>query len=392
MSILVVNTGSSSLKFSLFEGASLKTRVSGLIDWKGARDIATVSLKISGKDETVGEEAINGCGAAIDFILSVLGRGNRDIRGVGHRVVHGGSRFSDAVLIDEDVRDVILTMSELAPLHNGPAIEAIDAMDKALPSVPQAALFDTAYYADMPQRSVVYPLPYDWYERWGIRRFGFHGINHAWCAVRAGQILLREISDLRMVSCHLGNGCSVTAACGGKAVATTMGFTPMEGLMMGSRSGSIDPGILVYLQKTKGLSVDQIDEALNHHSGLMGVSGVSSDFRKVEKAAAEGNARAELALALFTDRVEGAIASLAAVMKGIDLLVFTGGIGENAASFRERVCEDLHFLGISVNRRANSACASDAVISGEGSAVRVLVIRAGEERFIAEKTRALLNS
>jgi len=390
VSILVINSGSSSLKFELFEGESLESKVSGLIDWAGDKDSASVSIHSFAKGKSSREEKIAGYGAAIKHILNLLGREKSGIAAVGHRIVHGGALFCDAVLIDDDVKDAISGMSELAPLHNPPALEAIEALEEELPGIPQTALFDTAYYADMPLKSVVYPLPYEWYEEWGIRRYGFHGISHADCAQRATRMLNREMDDLRIVSCHLGNGCSATATQGGKAVATTMGFTPVEGLMMGSRSGSVDPGILIYLQKKKGLSVEELDHTLNKKSGLLGISGLSSDFRKVEQAAAEGNRRARLALELFIDRLEGAIASLAAVMKGIDILIFTGGIGENAFKLRKKVCEDLRFMGIRLNASANSSCSSDAEISQKKSAVRVIVIMAGEERFIADKTRAMI--
>jgi len=391
LSILVINTGSSTLKFHLLEGKSLEREVWGMVDWAGDKDSASVSIHFSGKAESSREEKIPGYGAAIRYIVSLLKKEKFVIHAVGHRIVHGGPRFGDAVLIDDDVKDAISGMSELAPLHNPPALEAIEAAEGELPGIRQTAVFDTAYYTDMPLKSIVYLLPYEWYNAWGIRRYGFHGISHADCAKRASRMLGRPIEELRIVSCHLGNGCSATATGGGKAVATTMGLTPMEGLMMGSRAGSVDPGILIYLQKNKGLSVDALDHALNKSSGLLGISGLSSDFRKVEKASSEGNRRAELALELFIDRVDGAVASLAAVMKGLDALVFTGGIGENSAMVREKVCNDLMFMGIRIDSRANSACSADAVISDDKSGVKILVIRAEEERFIAEKTREFLN-
>jgi acetate kinase len=262
-------------------------------------------------------------------------------------------------------------------------------VEEALPGIPQVAVFDTAYYCHMPEKSFIYPLPYEWYEEWGIRRFGFHGISHAYCAERAAEMTGDNSTELRIVSCHLGNGCSATATWNSAAVATTMGFTPMEGLMMGTRSGSIDPGILLYLQQSGRLSTEELDHALNHQSGLLGVSGISSDFRQVERASMKGDERARLALDIFADRVRGAIGALAVNMSGIDVLVFTGGIGENSSSLRTMVCKGMECLGLRLDSERNNKCQPDCDIADKGSSVRILVVHTNEELLIAREARRL---
>ncbi len=258
---------------------------------------------------------------------------------VGHRVVHGGSEFPDSVLIDHGVKEDMARLAELAPLHNPPALAAICAAEAALPDAAQVAVFDTAFYAHLPPKAYIYPVPYEWHVNWGVRRFGFHGISHQYCARRAADMLGRDLAQLRIVSCHLGGGCSATAVRGGVAIATTMGFTPMEGLMMGTRAGSVDPGILIYLLRSHGLTADEIDDALNCRSGLLGVSGVSADLAKVADSAEQGNHRARLAFDMFADRVRSAIGSLAVAMGGVDVLIFTDRVGENSAILRAAACE-----------------------------------------------------
>ena len=283
--------------------------------------------------------------ASVGWILDQLvacgalpGTPGHNIAAVGHRVVHGGAVFHSSVRIDAGVKKSLAELSELAPLHNPPALAAMEAAEAALPGVPQVAVFDTAFFARLPPQAFVYPLPYEWYTDWGIRRFGFHGISHAYCATRTAEMLGRDPASLRIITCHLGNGCSATAIRGGNAIATTMGFTPLEGLMMGTRSGSVDPGILVHVLSHKGVSPEKLDHILNHGSGLLGVSGVSSDLREVTKAADAGHERARLALAIFADRVRQTIA-LAVTLGGVDALVFTAGIGEHSVSLRAAACE-----------------------------------------------------
>jgi acetate kinase len=315
------------------------------------------------------------------------------IRVVGHRVVHGGTEFHSTTLIDDKVSQSLERISKLAPLHNPPALTTIAAMRETLPLAIHVAVFDTAFFADMPHRATIYPVPYEWFEQYGIRRFGFHGISHAYCASRAAELLERQDdASLRLVICHLGNGCSATAVRGGQPIATTMGFTPLEGLMMGTRSGSVDPGMLLHLMQQKGFSAAQLDESLNRHSGLLGVSGVSADFREVEIAAKGGNQRAQLALDMFVDRLRATIGALTVTAGGIDALVFTAGIGEHSAMLRRRTCEGLNCLGLQLDEQRNQECHEDSELATTGSTSRILCIRTREELMIAREAHRLAAS
>lgn len=365
MSILVLNAGSSTLKFSLFAGRSTELADEGVIEEStrdAARDAAAAIL-----------DAIRGA-VASDPVVAV-----------GHRVVHGGRVFVESVLIDTRVLEEIERLSELAPLHNPPALAAIGAARRAIPGVPHVAVFDTAFFADLPPERHVYPLPYEWYAERGIRRYGFHGISHAYCAGRAAEFLGRPKEGFRIVTCHLGNGCSATATLGGRAVATTMGFTPLEGLVMGSRAGSVDPGILLHAMERMNLSTAELDEILQRRSGLLGVSGISSDFRAVLEAAKEGNERARLALSIYADSVRGAIGALAVALGGVDALVFTAGVGENADSLREEVCRGLGCLGLHLDPDRNRTLRPDADIAETSSSGRILILRTREDLHIARE-------
>jgi len=304
---------------------------------------------------------------------------------VGHRVVHGGRAFTESVSIDARVAKDIARLSELAPLHNPPALAAIGAAQDAIHGVPHVAVFDTAFFADLPPDRHVYPLPYEWYAEHGVRRFGFHGISHAYCAGRAAGVIDRPREGFRAVTCHLGNGCSATATRGGRAVATTMGFTPLEGLMMGSRAGSVDPGILLHAMERMGLSAEELGEILQRRSGLWGVSGVSSDYRTVEDAAKEGHERARLALAIYANSVRAAIGSLAVALGDVDALVFTAGVGENAAELREEVCRGLGCLELVLDPGRNRTLRPDADIAASGSSGRILILRTREDLHIARE-------
>lgn len=396
MSILVFNAGSSSLKFGLFEEDTYESIASGLIDWAADPRRADFIFLSGHADEVRSQVEVPDYRAAVSHIVrslterNLISRASRpSIKIVGHRVVHGGAVFRESILIDSGVKATISMLAELAPLHNPPAMEAIEAVEAAMPGVPQVAVFDTAFYARMPLSACIYPLPYEWYTDWGVRRFGFHGISHAYCAGRVAELLGRDLAGLRIVSCHLGNGCSATATRFGIPVGTTMGFTPMDGLMMGSRPGSIDAGILLYLHQRKGLSINQIDHALNHGSGLLGVSGVSSDFRKVVEAARQGNDRAHLAFEIYASRVREAIGALAVTMGGIDVLVFTAGVGENSAVLRASVCDGLECLGLILNPQRNDTCQPDANIAGDGSPAQILVIHTREDLMIARESSRL---
>lgn len=368
MSFLVFNAGSSGLKAAVFDGKDLSSLAIAAVGW-GAEP----------------EDAFDQIAQALAKNQSNL---SSSITAVGHRIVHGGVSFRDSVVLTNSVKDQIRGAAGLAPLHNRPALEIIARAEAAYPGVPHVGVFDTAYFHDLPPRQFVYPVPYDWYEKWGVRRFGFHGISHRSCAERAAEILGRN--DLRVVSCHLGQGCSATASRGGRAVATTMGFTPLEGLMMGSRSGSVDPGILLYLQEKHQMDALSLETALNHESGLKGVSGLSSDFREVEAAAKSGNERCRLALDMFTDRVRSAIGALSVTLGGIDVLVFTGGVGEHSPSIRAAVCQGLECLGLEIDIDGNNRAQSEFDIGHAASRGRIFVLPAREERAIAEEVRRLL--
>jgi len=394
MSILVINAGSSSLKFGLFDAEARQSLATGLIDWRNDPRQAELVIHPSKGEPICSRESVADHRAAVRHAIRRLGElsnasgdAAKTIAVVGHRVVHGGTRFQEPVRIDAQVKKEIAKLVELAPLHNPAALEAIEAAENALPRVPHVAVFDTSFFAELPPHAYVYPVPYAWFRDWGIRRFGFHGISHAYCTTRAAELMGRDASGLHLVICHLGNGCSASAVRGGRAVQTTMGYTPMEGLMMGTRSGSLDPGIMLHVQRRYNLSADQIDDALNHQSGLLGVSGISSDYRQVKAAADKGEGQARLALAIFADRVRATVGALAVTMGGIDALVFTAGIGEHAADLRAAVCEGLQILGLRLDSDRNSACAPDADIAGADSPGRILVLRTQEEQMIAREAR-----
>jgi acetate kinase len=293
------------------------------------------------------------------------------------------------VRIDASVKDAIRDLCDLAPLHNPPALAGIEAAEKALPTLPQVAVFDTSFFAEQPPDSYLYAVPYAWYTDWGVRRFGFHGISHHYCTERTHELLPGR-DELRLVICHLGNGCSASAVRGRQALTSTMGYTPLEGLMMGTRSGSLDPGILLHLLKKQLITNEQLDQVLNHESGLLGVSGVSSDFRAVQKAAEAGQERSRLALAIFATRVRATIGALAATLGGIDALVFTAGVGEHSAWLRWEACRGLEFLGLVLDEDRNKACQPDTDISCANMPGRILVLHTCEELMIARETVQIL--
>ncbi|MGE5698774.1 MAG: acetate/propionate family kinase [Deltaproteobacteria bacterium] len=371
MSVLALNAGSSTLKFSLFSGRSTELAAEGTVE--------VPALKPDMEDAVSGVLEAIGSRVAYDPVFAV-----------GHRVVHGGRAFADSVQVDGGVLEELFRLSELAPLHNPFALSAIGAAQRAIPGVPNFAVFDTAFFADIPPDRHVYPLPYEWYADRGIRRYGFHGISHAYCAGRAAEFLGRPAAGFRAVTCHLGNGCSATAVLGGKAVATTMGFTPLEGLVMGSRSGSVDPGILIYAMERMGLSARDLDDILQRGSGLLGVSGISSDFRAVQEAAKAGNERARLALAIYADSVRAAIGALAVALGGVDALIFTAGVGENAAALREEACRGLDCLGLRLDPKRNRIFRPDADLSAADSLGRILIIHTREDLHIAREALRLL--
>lgn len=395
MSILVVNAGSSTVKFGLFAFETLEAKATGLLDWAGDARRATLTVR-----PTRGEPAQTAIDA-VDYRTGVIGalrllgdseragQGCDGIRVVGHRLIHGGEEIRRPVEISAEMKATISRFSHLAPLHIPAGLEAIEATEAALPGVYQIGVFDTAFFADIPPYAYLYPVPYQWYEDWGIRRFGFHGTSHAYCTDRAVEMLGRDKVGLRLVICHLGQGSSATAVRDGIAVTNTMGFTPLEGFMMGTRSGTVDPGILIYVQREKGLSVDQLDEILHHKSGLLGISGLSSDFRQVEAAAREGHRRAQLALDIYAYRVRTMLGTLVVTLGGLDALVFTGGIGENSPWLREKVCDGLECVGVHLDRDRNETVLPDGDVAAADSAVRVLLIHTREDLMIAREARQM---
>jgi acetate kinase len=365
VSVLVLNAGSSTLKFSLFAGRSTALVADGVVEDPPKDAVTAILASIRGD-------------LASDPVVAV-----------GHRVVHGGRAFTGSARIDDRALDEIARLSELAPLHNPPALAAIRAAKRAIPGVAHVACFDTAFFADLPPDRHVYPLPYEWYAERGIRRYGFHGISHAYCAARAAEFLGRPPEGFRAVTCHLGNGCSATATLGGKAVATTMGFTPLEGLVMGSRPGSVDPGILLHAMERMGFSAGELGEILQRRSGLLGVSGVSSDFRSVQEAATGGHVQARLAIAIYANSVRAAIGALAVALGGVDALVFTAGVGENAASLREEVCSGLACLGMRLDPARNRSLRPDADLAAADSRGRILAVHTREDLPIAREALRL---
>lgn len=394
LKILVCNAGSSSFKFSLFEAEGELLLAEGHIDW--TTKPTRLLYRRTGYQEIREELKLKKHADAAWRILDDLQAGPSaplhglaDIQAVGHRIVHGGGQYTGAVRITPEVKRAIAELAELAPLHNPASLDGITVAEQAVPGVPQVAAFDTAFHATLSEAARTYPVPRKWRREWGILRYGFHGLSHSYCASRAAEIVGRE--DLRLVIAHLGNGASVSAVHNGLCVDTSMGFTPMEGLMMGTRSGTIDPGILLYLLRRKGLDVNELDKALNHESGLLGVSGVSSDMRRV-LSALPSNPDARLAVDVYIHRIRQTVGAMAATLGGIDALVFTGGIGEHAPEIRRRVCENLNFLGLELDRRGNETCREDADVAVPASTVRILVIAAREDLAIMRETRQLLTS
>jgi acetate kinase len=394
MKVLLLNAGSSSLKFSLLESADEKELAHGLGDWAGEE----TRYHYEGPDGQEHSATVSwrGPGPAVRQALHDLTHTEpialprlTELAAVGHRVVHGGD-FTEAVRITPEVQEKLKSLTELAPLHNPPSLETLAAAQAELPNLQHIAVFDTAFHATMPPEARTYTVPRVWTNDWKIRRYGFHGLSHAYCARRAAQMLNRPLEQLRLVICHLGHGCSATAIEGGRSIDTTMGFTPLEGLMMGTRSGSIDPAVVTYVQQQHGLSAAEVEKVLLRQSGLLGVSGVSADMREVEKAASEGNADARLALAIYTHRIRQAVGALTATLGGVDALVFTAGVGENAAKIRAEVCERLSCLGLYLDANANESRRPDADIARADSPGRILIIATREDLTMLHEVMRLV--
>ncbi|MGB9607101.1 MAG: acetate/propionate family kinase [bacterium] len=406
MKVLVINCGSSSLKYQLIELEGNIVMARGIADRVGLQlyESATLTHKVNEKVWKYEVDMPNHF-KAMEEVAKVLThpemgviRKLEEIEAVGHRVVHGGERFTEPVLIDEEVERAIEECANLAPLHNPPNLTGIRAAKALLPNVPHIAVFDTAFHSTMPPRAYIYALPYEFYERYRIRRYGFHGTSHYYVSRRAIQYLKEnfsiEPSQSKVITCHLGNGCSITAVLGGESIDTSMGLTPTEGLVMGTRCGDIDPAIIPFLMEKEGLTPKEMDDILNKKSGLLGISGQTNDMRDIEEEIAKGNKRAKLAFDIFCYRVKKYIGAYAAVMGGVDALVFTGGIGENGPMEREAICSGLEFLGIKIDPEKNESTirGKEGDISEKGASARVLVIPTNEELVIAQETARLVSN
>jgi acetate kinase len=393
MKILVLNSGSSSQKSAMYEifGSlpehPLEPAWQGKIEWNGEQaKIEAANSEGIRLEENV---KVSSRSNATEQLLNTLWQGRvhavsgpSEIDVVGHRIVHGGKEFEEPTVITPEVKSAIARMAVFAHLHNRAELEGIELVEKRLGNVPQVAVFDTSFHRHLPEAAAVYPGPYEWLAR-GIRRYGFHGINHQYCAGRAAQLLGRELRSLKLVTCHLGNGCSLAAIRDGHSVDTTMGFTPLDGLMMGTRSGSVDPGILTYLMREEKSTGEELDDLLNKKSGLLGISGVSGDMREIVAAMKDGHARAKLAFDIFVHRLRSGVGAMIAVLDGIDALVFTAGIGENSPELRAAACANFQFLGVKLDAAKNGRSPVDEEISTGDSGVRVLIIRAQEDWAIA---------
>ncbi|WP_009631370.1 acetate kinase [Synechocystis sp. PCC 7509] len=400
MKILVLNAGSSSQKSCLYQigdnlpDLALKPLWSAKIDWTYFEGIAELKVK-SNQGEYRAELSSNDRTAVMSHLLDTLYKGDTrvidnlsEINIVGHRVVHGGEDYREATIVTQRVKEAISRLASFAPIHNPVNLEGITTIEQILPEVPQVAVFDTAFHSQLPAKAAVYPIPYSFFEQ-GIRRYGFHGINHEYCAHRTAQLLNKDIEFLRLITCHLGNGCSIAAIRGGISIDTTMGFTPLDGLMMGSRSGSVDPGILIHLLR-QGYNADKLDEMLNIASGLKGISGLSNDMRQI--IAAKDNTRAQLAFDMYVNSLCQHIGAMLVTLGGADAIAFTGGVGEHQPPIRALACEALGFMGIKIDAEKNVNSPVDVDIATNDSVARVLVIEAQEDWAIASQCWKIANN
>ncbi|MDE6452871.1 MAG: acetate kinase [Muribaculaceae bacterium] len=396
MKILVLNSGSSSVKYKLIDTAGEHVLAEGGVEKIGLPDGFLKFKRPDGSKGTVELGLVDHKGA-IEAVLRQLTDpvegcigSYGEIQAVGHRVVHGGEKFAKSVVIDEAVKEMIRQCYDIAPLHNPANMTGIEAMEQLLPGVPQVAVFDTAFHQTMPAKSFMYALPYKYYKEDGVRRYGFHGTSHRYVSQRVCEVLGVDIKDVKIITCHVGNGGSITAVEGGRSVDTSMGLTPTEGLMMGTRSGDVDPGALTYLMTRHGLSAADIQRIINKESGIAGVTEISSDMREIEAAVNSGDERARLGLEMYEQRITKYIGAYAAEMGGVDIIVFTGGVGENQTGLRADVCAPLAFMGVELDLEANKARGEEVVISTPASKVKVVVVPTDEELMIARDTAALV--
>ena len=395
MNVLVINCGSSSLKFQLINSESEAVLAKGLCERIGID--GRLTYQPAGGEKNVSEKAMPTHTEAIQFVIDALTDADTgvvksldEIGAVGHRVVHGGEKFAKSVVVTPEVKAAIAECNDLAPLHNPANLIGIEACESLMPGTPQVVVFDTAFHQTMPEKAYMYGLPYEYYEKYKVRRYGFHGTSHSFVSKRVAEIVGKPYNATKTLVCHLGNGASVSAVLNGESVDTSMGLTPLEGLVMGTRSGDIDPAIMEFIAKKENLDIAGIMNVLNKKSGVEGVSGVSSDFRDLEAAAKAGNKRAELAIDVFAYRVAKYVGAYTAAMNGVDNIVFTAGIGENCALVRTKVCSYLGYLGITIDEEANGKRGEEIVISTPDSKVKVLVVPTNEELAIARETVALV--
>jgi acetate kinase len=397
MKVLVINAGSSSLKYKLIDMDTEAVMAKGLCERIGI-DGSKLTHTPEEKDKVVIEKDMPNHSVAIKLVLDALTDKDHgviadmsEISAVGHRLVHGGEFFSGSVLITDEVKKAVEECNPLAPLHNPANLTGVAACEEAMPGVPNVGVFDTAFHQTMPAKSYMYGIPYEYYEKYKVRKYGFHGTSHNYVSHKVAELIGKPIEELKIITCHLGNGSSIAAIDGGKVLDTSMGLTPLDGLVMGTRSGSIDPAIIPFLAKNEGLTISEIDSILNKKSGVLGISGVSSDFRDLSAAADEGNERAALALDMFVHSVQGYIGRYASIMGGVDVITFAGGVGENDIATRAKILAGQEFMGVKIDEAKNNVRGVDAEISADDSKVRVFVVPTDEELTIARDTKRIIN-
>ena len=397
MKILVLNCGSSSIKYKLFDMTTKEVLAQGGIEKIGLVG-SFLKLTLPNGEKKILEKDIPEHTAGIEFILNTLVspeygaiKSLDEINAVGHRMVHGGERFSESVLLNKEVLDAFIACNDLAPLHNPANLKGVNAVSAILPNVPQVGVFDTAFHQTMPDYAYMYAIPYELYEKYGVRRYGFHGTSHRYVSQRVCEFLGVDPKGKKIITCHIGNGGSISAIKDGKCIDTSMGLTPLEGLVMGTRSGDIDAGAVTFIMEKEGLNATGVSNLLNKKSGVLGVSGVSSDMRELEAAVAAGNPKAILAEKMYFYRIKKYIGAYAAALGGVDIILFTGGVGENQANCRSEVCEGLEFMGVKIELEKNKVRGEEAIISADDSKVTVAVIPTDEELMIASDTLAILN-
>ena len=397
MKILVLNCGSSSIKYKLFDMTTKEVLAQGGIEKIGLVG-SFLKLTLPNGEKKILEKDIPEHTAGIEFILNTLVspeygaiKSLDEINAVGHRMVHGGERFSESVLLNKEVLDAFIACNDLAPLHNPANLKGVNAVSAILPNVPQVGVFDTAFHQTMPDYAYMYAIPYELYEKYGVRRYGFHGTSHRYVSQRVCEFLGVDPKGKKIITCHIGNGGSISAIKDGKCIDTSMGLTPLEGLVMGTRSGDIDAGAVTFIMEKEGLNATGVSNLLNKKSGVLGVSGVSSDMRELEAAGAAGNPQTILAEKMYFYRIKKYIGAYAAALGGVDIILFTGGVGENQANCRSEVCEGLEFMGVKIDLEKNKVRGEEAIISADDSKVTVAVIPTDEELMIASDTLAILN-